>query len=145
LVQTMYTLLQQGLSILTPFFHPSFALSLAQVGLLVSCFNAGLVISSFPSGALVDRVGERWAVSAGAVIACTFTLATLLVQRSPLAVGLLLFFGGLLSGTVSLSSSKAVFAWFASDERGLAMGVRQIAVPAGAAIGAIALPLLGAL
>jgi sugar phosphate permease len=143
-VQAMYTLLQQGISILAPFFHAGFDLSLAQVGLLVSCFNAGLVLSSLPSGALVDRIGERWAVSAGTAIACLLTLLTLLVQRSPLAVGLLLFFGGLLSGTVSLSSGKAVFGWFPPSERGLAMSVRQIAVPAGAAIGSISLPLLGA-
>lgn len=143
-VQTMYTLLQQGISILTPFFHTAFDLSLAQVGLLVSCFNAGLVLSSLPSGALVDRIGERWAVSGGAAVACLLTLSTLLAQHSPLAVGLLLFFGGLLSGTVSLSSGKAVFGWFPPSERGLAMGVRQIAIPAGAAIGSISLPLLGA-
>jgi sugar phosphate permease len=141
----MYSLLQQGVSILAPFFHSGFSLSLAATGTLVSSFNAGLVISSLPSGALVDRIGERWSVTGGAVIACTLVLATLLAQQTVLLVGALLFTAGLLSGTVSISSGKAVFGWFDQRERGLAMGVRQIAVPAGAAIASISLPLLGGL
>lgn len=142
-VQSMYTFLQQGIPIMAPFFHASFGLSLAAVGGLVSCFNAGLTISSFPSGALVDRFGERLSVTSGAVIACALVLATLLVQSNIVAVGGLLFLAGLLSGTVSIASGKAVFSWFDSRERGLAMGIRQMAVPAGAALGAISLPLLG--
>jgi sugar phosphate permease len=144
-VQAMYTLLQQGISILAPFFHSGFALSLAATGALVSCFNAGLTLSSLPSGALVDRVGERWSVTGGALIACLLVLATLLAQSSVLLIGALLFGAGLLSGTVSISSGKAVFGWFDVRERGLAMGVRQIAIPAGAAVAAISLPLLGSL
>src|SRR5581483_1945055 len=139
----MYTLLQQGIPILAPFFHTHFDLSLAGLGILVSSFSAGLVISSIPSGALVDRVGERWSVTAGAAVGCCLVLATLLVQHQAWAVGALLFLAGLLSGTVGISSSKSVFGWFDPRERGLAMGVRQIAIPAGAAIGAISLPLLG--
>ncbi|MFI5269189.1 MAG: MFS transporter, partial [Chloroflexota bacterium] len=144
-IQAMYTLLQQGISILAPFFHTGFNLSLAGVGVLVSCFNAGLAISSLPSGAVVDRIGERWSVTGGALIACVLVLATLLAQQAVLLVGALLFLAGLLSGTVSISSGKAVFGWFDQRERGLAMGVRQIAIPAGGAVGAIGLPLLGSL
>jgi len=144
-IQAMYTLLQQGISILAPYFHAGFGLSLAGTGMLVSCFNAGLTLSSLPSGALVDRIGERWSVTGGAVIACLLVLATLLVQETVLLVGVLLFLAGLLSGTVSISSGKAVFGWFDQRERGLAMGVRQIAIPAGAAIASISLPLLGSL
>src|SRR5690348_14189250 len=144
-MQAAYTLLQQGISILAPFFHSGFGLSLAATGALVSCFNAGLTLSCLPSGALVDRVGERWSVIGGSLIACLLVLATLLAQRAVILVGGLLFLAGLLSGTVSISSGKAVFGWFDARERGLAMGVRQIAVPAGAAVASISLPLLGSL
>ncbi|MFI5269337.1 MAG: MFS transporter, partial [Chloroflexota bacterium] len=95
-IQAMYTLLQQGISILAPFFHTGFNLSLAGIGVLVSCFNAGLAISSLPSGALVDRIGERWSVTGGALIACVLVLATLLAQQAVLLVGALLFLAGLL-------------------------------------------------
>ena len=144
-LQAAYTLLQQGISILAPFFHTGFGLNLAATGALVSCFNAGLTLSGLPSGALVDRVGERWSVTGGSLIACVLVSATLLAQQAAILVGGLLFAAGLLSGTVSISSGKAVFGWFDARERGLAMGIRQIAVPAGAAVASISLPLLGSL
>ncbi|MGF6983234.1 MFS family permease [Paraburkholderia atlantica] len=58
----------------------------------------------------------------------------------PLALGLLLV--GLLGGSVNGSSGRAVMAWFREGERGLAMSIRQTAVPAGGGLGALVLPVL---
>jgi MFS family permease len=55
-------------------------------------------------------------------------------------VGLLAL--GLLGGSVNGSSGRAVMAWFAPHERGLAMSIRQTAVPAGGGLGALVLPAL---
>jgi MFS family permease len=60
----------------------------------------------------------------------------------PLALGLLAV--GLLGGSVNGSSGRAVMAWFREGERGLAMSIRQTAVPAGGGLGALALPSLAA-
>jgi sugar phosphate permease len=49
--------------------------------------------------------------------------------------------GGLAAG-VNTASGRAVMAWFDEDERGLALGIRQMAVPLGGAVGAVALSLL---
>ena len=49
---------------------------------------------------------------------------------------------GLLGGSVNGASGRAVMGWFAEGERGLAMSIRQTAVPLGGAIGA---PLLTSL
>jgi MFS family permease len=49
---------------------------------------------------------------------------------------------GLLGGSVNGSSGRAVMAWFADGERGLAMSIRQTAVPLGGGIGAALLPWL---
>jgi MFS family permease len=57
-----------------------------------------------------------------------------------LALGLLLV--GLLGGSVNGSSGRAVMAWFREGERGLAMSIRQTAVPAGGGLGALMLPAL---
>ena len=57
-----------------------------------------------------------------------------------LALGLLLV--GLLGGSVNGSSGRAVMAWFREGERGLAMSIRQTAVPAGGGLGALILPAL---
>ena len=42
---------------------------------------------------------------------------------------------GLLGGSVNGSSGRAVMAWFREGERGLAMSIRQTAVPAGGGLG----------
>src|SRR5689334_9224081 len=48
--------------------------------------------------------------------------------------------GGVAAG-VNSATGRAVMAWFRRDERGLALGIRQMAVPLGGALGALALPL----
>ena len=40
------------------------------------------------------------------------------------------------------ASGRAVMVWFAPEERGLALGIRQTAVPAGGVLAAVSLPLL---
>ena len=55
----------------------------------------------------------------------------------------LLLLAGALGGSVQSGSGRAVTSWFARDERGLALGVRQTAVPIGGLIAAVAIPLLG--
>jgi sugar phosphate permease len=55
-------------------------------------------------------------------------------------LGLGLLFVGAIGGSVNGSSGRAVMAWFQEGERGLAMSVRQMSVPAGGAFGALILP-----
>jgi MFS family permease len=55
-----------------------------------------------------------------------------------LGSGLLLV--GLLGGSVNGASGRAVMTWFDASERGLAMSIRQTAVPMGGGIGALVLP-----
>jgi sugar phosphate permease len=51
---------------------------------------------------------------------------------------------GMLGSAAVAASGRAVFGWFPRDERGLALGVRQTAVPAGAALASFTLPPLAA-
>src|SRR5262249_31185074 len=52
----------------------------------------------------------------------------------------LLTLAGMAGASVSAASGRAVMGWFAADERGFALGIRQTAVPLGWAIAALALP-----
>jgi sugar phosphate permease len=49
---------------------------------------------------------------------------------------------GALGAGTQTASGRAVMSWFGADERGLALGIRQTAVPLGGAVAATALPAL---
>ncbi|MDE3075809.1 MAG: MFS transporter [Chloroflexota bacterium] len=143
LLQAFFTLLQQGITILAPFFLAAFRLSLTQVGLLVGCFSAGLALTALPTGVVVDRIGIRRSLVLSASAISLAVVGALALQRSVVAVGACLFLAGLLGGAPNIASGKAVFGAFPARQRGMAMGLRQIAVPAGAGAAALLLPLLG--
>jgi len=90
---------------------------------------------------LTDRVGERPVLSGG--LAGT-ALALAGAALAPGYLGLLggLFAAGALGASATGASGRAVMGWFARRERGLALGVRQMALPLGGVTGSIALPLL---
>ena len=54
----------------------------------------------------------------------------------------LLVLTGLFGASVNAASGRAVMGWFPRDERGLALGIRQTAVPVGGASAAVVLPWL---
>jgi sugar phosphate permease len=49
---------------------------------------------------------------------------------------------GALGASVNAASGRAIMAWFPASELGLALGVRQTAIPIGGALGAVVLPAL---
>ncbi|MFJ2987621.1 MFS transporter [Collimonas sp. NPDC087041] len=121
----------------------------AELGLVLGLMGLGIALSELPWGLLTDRWGDRPVLMSGlAATAAALLLMALFVAPAPghvpglpmLAAGLLLV--GLLGGSVNGSSGRAVMTWFDESERGLAMSIRQTAVPLGGAAGALALPSL---
>ena len=92
-------------------------------------------------GWLADRIGERVVIAAG-----LGTGAVALVFASSAsgygAMAATLAVAGALSGSASIASGRAVMGWFGCHQRGLALGIRQTAVPIGGAIAAVTLPVL---
>jgi len=119
------------------------------LGLVLGMLGLGIAVSELPWGLLTDRWGDRRVLLLG-LLSTAAALAGLALFVSPggaqvpgmtpLALGLLLV--GLLGGSVNGSSGRAVMAWFREGERGLAMSIRQTAVPAGGGLGALVLPVL---
>ncbi|CAB3675855.1 hypothetical protein R8871_02271 [Paraburkholderia graminis C4D1M] len=119
------------------------------LGLVLGMLGLGIAVSELPWGLLTDRWGDRRVLLLG-LLSTAAALAGLALFAAPfgshvphvttLAVGLLLV--GLLGGSVNGSSGRAVMAWFREGERGLAMSIRQTAVPAGGGLGALLLPAL---
>lgn len=134
-----FAALRMGLPALTPAVREEFALSLGQVGLVFTAVSLGVLVTLLPWGLLTDRVGERPVMTVGlagtgaglAAAAFAPTFATLLV-------GLLV--AAMFGASVTGASGRAVMGWFARSERGMALGVRQMALPLGGALSSFALP-----
>ena len=98
------------------------------MGVLISASLAGSVVSLIPWGLAADRVGERWVLLAG-VGGCGLALLAASQAGSFEALLLLLVLAGFLGASVQSASGRAVMAWFPGSQRGLALGIRQTAIP----------------
>lgn len=138
-----------GIPITAVLIRSGYHLGNAELGLVLGLMGLGIALSELPWGLLTDRWGDRPVLISGlAATAAALALMALFVVPMPgyvpglpsLAAGLLLV--GLLGGSVNGSSGRAVMTWFGESERGLAMSIRQTAVPLGGATGALILPSL---
>jgi sugar phosphate permease len=108
---------------------------------VLAALNFGLIFTLLPWGLVADRIGERAVLGTG-LASCAVAIAV--AGRTSSYVGLVvaLAVAGALGGGVQSASGRAVMSWFAPEERGLALGIRQTAVPVGGAIAAGVLPAL---
>lgn len=94
-----------------------------------------------PWGLITDRIGERRALGFG-LGASSVLIALVAFADDALTAGALFAAQGAVGASVQSASGRAVMQWFGPDERGLAFGIRQTAVPLGGVIGALTLPAL---
>ena len=128
--------------VLAPALRDEFDLTLAQVGLLLAAQWVGTLATLLLWGFAADRSGERLVLLTGlgscGVLVCAAAYAPgfawLLV---------LLTLAGAAGASVNSASGRAVMHWFAPEERGLALGVRQTAIPIGGLVAAVVLPSVG--
>lgn len=137
--QASYSAVFLGIPVIAPQLRAHYGLTLTEVGLVLAAANLGSVLTLLPWGLLSDRIGERAVLTAGlggasaALVAASFSPSLLLLV-------LTLMLAGAAGGSVNAASGRAVMSWFAPTERGLALGIRQTAVPLGGAVAALALP-----
>ena len=139
--QTAFSAMTIGLAAIAPQLRAEYHLSLAETGLVLGAAALGMILTLLPWGLLADRIGERAVialglVSGGVVLAAAGRTTTI----GPLVA--LLALSGALGASVNAASGRAVMGWFAEQERGLALGIRQAAVPIGGALAAATLPWL---
>jgi sugar phosphate permease len=134
---------QGGLPALAPAIKDTFDLSVVQVTGVFTAFALGTVITLLAWGALSDRIGERWVI-AGGLGAGSVALAGVANADGYTALLSSVVVAGMLGSSAIAASGRVVFSWFPREERGLALGLRQTAVPAGAAAASFSLPPLAA-
>jgi sugar phosphate permease len=130
---------QGGLPAISPAIQDAFDLSLVQVTAVFTSFAIGTVVTLLGWGVMSDRRGERLVIAAGL---STGAVALFAAARSDGYTALLawMVLAGMLGSAGVAASGRAVFGWFPRSERGLALGIRQTAVPAGAAVASFSLP-----
>jgi sugar phosphate permease len=139
--QAAFSAILLGLPAIAPAIRAHYDLTLTQVGVVLAALNFGSLATLLLWGIVADRIGERAVIGLGQV----GTAAALVWAAYSSSFGELvaaLSTAGALGAGVNAASGRAVMAWFGEEERGLALGIRQMAVPLGGAVAAGALPAL---
>jgi len=128
--------------VLAPHIRHAYVLSLVQVGFVLDSVWIGGLLTLLPWGLLADRIGERSVLGMG-LGGCAVALVGAAYAGSFGLLVVLLALAGAAGASVNAASGRAVMYWFPAAERGLALGVRQTAIPVGGFVSALALPALG--
>jgi sugar phosphate permease len=137
--QSSFSAVLLGLPVLAPALRAEFDLSVSEVGIVLASVWVGPILTLLPWGVAADRVGERAVLAVGLGLMGLFVCVAALVSN---AVGLVVLLGvaSAAGASVNAASGRAVMSWFGRDERGLALGVRQSALPIGGFVSAVTLP-----
>jgi sugar phosphate permease len=126
---------------LAPFFRDDLGIGSTQVGLVMSAAAFGYTLTQIPVGWFVDRMGARWPIAIGELIAGTCMIGVSMSTSYGWLLGLMLA-TGMGCGFLMPATTQAVVAWFPRRERATVMGIKQTAVNIGGIAGAATLPLI---
>jgi sugar phosphate permease len=142
LAQASFSASAVGLPALSPTLKSEYGLSLTQTGVVLAAVGIGMLFTLLPWGLVADRVDERWVIATGLTGAAALLAVASRTHTFGAVTGTLVGVGAL-GASVNAASGRAIMAWFPSTELGLALGIRQTAIPIGGALGAAVLPVLG--
>lgn len=134
------TVFINGIAFLIPALNDVHGINLAEAALLSAMPSFGMVMTLIAWGYVLDLVGERIVLTVGLALTAAAAFAAASVPHSMLSVGIALFAGGMAAASANSASGRLVTGWFRTDQRGLAMGIRQTAQPLGIALAALVLP-----
>jgi predicted MFS family arabinose efflux permease len=128
-----------GIPSIAPLIREDLGLSVTQAGSFLSAYYIGPVLISLPAGWLADRWGVRGAMILGqGLIAIGLFAAAVAPGFSFLVVILVLAGAGY--GVLNPTTTKAGMAWFPPRQRATVVGLKQIGLPGGGALGALLMP-----
>ena len=137
--QTTYSAIWYGIAVMAPALRHEYGLSLGQTGVLISASLVGSVVTLIPWGFATDRFGERAVLVCGLGV-CGAALVGAAAVHGFWPLAALLSTAGALGASVQSASGRAVMHWFPPSQRGLALGLRQTAIPLSGFVISLALP-----
>ena len=141
LAQASFSASSVGLPALGPALKSHYGLTLGETGVVLAGIGIGMLFTLLPWGLVADRVDERWVIAVGLTGAGALLAVASTTHGFGTVTGALVAVGAL-GASVNAASGRAIMAWFPRSELGLALGIRQTAIPIGGAIGAALLPAL---
>lgn len=129
-----------GIPFLVPAMLATDGLTLAEAGTIVAAPSIGLLATLIAWGAAADAYGERRIISLGLGASGVLIAVAVFGDPGTVALFVLLLLAGGFAGSVNAASGRVVMGWFEPSERGLAMGIRQMAQPLGVGLAALSLP-----
>ncbi|GAA3035136.1 MFS transporter [Gordonia defluvii] len=138
------TCLASGVAFLIPRLH-SDGMSLQAAAILASAPMVGMVATTVLWGWALDRVGERRILLLSLALTVAATAATAVAAVAGAAAWALwlgLVLGGAVAASTNGASGRIVVGWFPVEQRGTAMGIRQMAQPLGVGVTALTVPVL---
>jgi ACS family hexuronate transporter-like MFS transporter len=137
--QTMANVGPLGIPAIAPLIRQDLGLSMAQAGSFLSAYYVGASLMSLPAGWMADRWGVMMTMVLGqAVIAAG--LYTVAGTASFSLLMLVMACAGMGYGMLNPTTAKAAIAWFPRRQRATAVGLKQVGLPLGGAIGASIMP-----
>jgi sugar phosphate permease len=130
-----------GLPALAVALRSRYGLTLSETGVVLAGTGIGMLFTLLPWGLLADRLDERWVITAGLTGAAAMLFVTAETSTFATLTGSLVAVGAL-GAAVNAASGRAIMGWFPRTELGLALGIRQTAIPIGGATGAAVLTAL---
>ena len=131
----------QAVPALSPLFLSGYAVTVADIGLMIGLYHAPGIALALPGGAIGNRFGDKRVVVFGLLLMVAGGLIMAHATSWPGAIGgrLVAGVGGIL---LNVLMSKMVTDWFAGRELATAMGIFVNSWPFGIAIALVTLPLV---
>jgi sugar phosphate permease len=136
LAQAAAAVMIHGPAFLIPSLVTDEGLSLAEAGLVAAAPMAGVTCALVAWGLATDRRGERVVLLAGLTSTALAGVVAVL-STGAVVLALCLFVAGVAAASTGSASGRVVVGWFPPRRRGLAMGIRQTAQPAGVGVAAV--------
>ena len=137
--QTMANVGPLGIPAIAALIRDDLGLTLTQAGSFLSVYYIGPSLISLPAGTLADRWGMRRTLVAGQAL-IGLGLLGVAGTRSYAALVAMLVLAGVGYGLLNPTSTKAVIAWVPLRQRATMVGLKQVGLPFGGALGAALLP-----
>ncbi|MEK7370441.1 MAG: MFS transporter [candidate division NC10 bacterium] len=137
--QTMANVGPLGIPAIAPLIRESLGLSMTQAGSFLSAYYVGAALMSLPAGWMADRWGVASTMVAGqGVIA--LGLFAVSGSGSFAALIAIMILAGTGYGMLNPTTAKAVISWFPRRQRATVVGLKQVGLPLGGAVGALLMP-----